>query len=77
MNQRQLEKINEVKATNKMYVGVFESAYRGNSKANAIKAMCLDCVGYIRSEVTNCTSLGCPLWTQRPFQKVEKTGTNG
>jgi hypothetical protein len=38
----------------------------------AIKATCLVCVGYDRSEVTNCTGWSCPLWQYRPFQQEDK-----
>ena len=36
----------------------------------AIKAFCLECVGWQRSEVTACTALACPLWAYRPFRKA-------
>lgn len=48
--------------------GSLERAYTGSSRAAAIKAMCLRCVGYARSDVRACTSQACPLWTHRPFQ---------
>jgi len=34
----------------------------------AIRAKCLDCVGWVSSEVTACVSVGCPLW---PFRMGE------
>ena len=34
----------------------------------AIKAFCLECVGYVRAEVTQCTDEACPLFMYRPFQ---------
>ena len=48
--------------------GILERAYAGNSRATAIKAMCLQCVGYIRAEITNCSAYGCPLRPYRPYQ---------
>lgn len=39
------------------------------STKRAIKAKCLECVGYARAEVTNCPSVGCPLYSHRPYQK--------
>lgn len=45
-------------------------AFSGDaSPRQAIKAMCLTCVGYERSAITNCTGWSCPLWAYRPFQK--------
>ena len=50
------------------YRTIIERAYTTNRKSLAIKAFCLRCVGYLRNEVRDCTSLGCPLWTHRPYQ---------
>lgn len=33
-----------------------------------IKMMCLQCMGYDKSEIKNCVSLACPLWHRRPYQ---------
>ena len=50
--------------------GCLNRAFSGSGgRANAIKAMCLTCVGYDRSEITNCTGFACPLWKYRPFQE--------
>ena len=38
------------------------------SPRQAIKAMCLACVGYERESIKNCTGWSCPLWRYRPFQ---------
>jgi len=43
-------------------------AWAGKSKAAAIASFCYECVGYNRKEVALCTSLGCPLWAQRPVK---------
>jgi hypothetical protein len=46
-------------------------AFSGDGgRANAIKAMCMTCVGYDRKEITNCTGFRCPLWKYRPFQEM-------
>ena len=37
----------------------------------AIKAQCLQCVGFERNSVKNCTGYSCPLWAYRPFQSHE------
>lgn len=39
------------------------------SKAAAIKSFCIECTGYERKTVTDCTDTGCPLWHHRPYQK--------
>jgi hypothetical protein len=39
------------------------------SKADAIKAFCLRCVGFHSKRVTTCTSPNCPLYQVRPYQK--------
>ena len=50
--------------------GTLERAYSGaGGRANAIKAMCLSCVGFQREQITKCTGFSCPLWAYRPFQK--------
>lgn len=57
-----------------MYQGHFERAQR--SRASAIKAMCLECVGFVRKDVTDCTCESCPLWTWRPYQvKAEEVAS--
>jgi hypothetical protein len=35
---------------------------------SAIKAFCLECVGWDRAAVRDCTALACPLWAYRPFR---------
>ena len=42
------------------------------SPRGAIKAMCLDCVGYDRQAVADCTSPACPLFHYRPYQSKAK-----
>lgn len=42
-------------------------AYSG-SKANAVKAKCLDCTCDQRDEIKNCKAYSCPLWKVRPYQ---------
>jgi hypothetical protein len=39
------------------------------SKAAAIKSFCIECAGYDRKTVTECTDEGCPLWHHRPYQR--------
>ena len=49
---------------------LYQDCYRRakTSKAAALKAMCQECVGYVRAEVTQCTDEGCPLYVHRPYQ---------
>jgi hypothetical protein len=35
----------------------------------AIKAQCLECVGFDRQAIAECSGWACPLWNFRPFQK--------
>lgn len=49
---------------------LFSRIFGGVGTRNqAIKAMCLECVGFDRLAVTDCTAYACPLWRYRPFQK--------
>lgn len=48
--------------------GVFQKAYSGKSKAAGIKAKCLDCTNFQRSEVEICTVTTCPLFQYRPYK---------
>lgn len=42
------------------------------SPRQAIKARCYQCVGFIRSEIVNCSAQACALWKYRPFQNGDK-----
>jgi hypothetical protein len=54
----------------KLYRSGYERALSGKaSPRQAIKAFCLECVGYERNEITQCADTGCPLYHYRPFQK--------
>ena len=65
MNQHEwIDHIPEVYQGNyKKAVGIGQNP----SKAEAIKAKCLDCVNWERTEVRDCTAKNCPLWTHRPY----------
>ena len=41
------------------------------SPRQAIKAQCLQCMGYDRAGIAACTGFTCPLWDYRPFQTRE------
>lgn len=51
------------------YKGILERAYSGKSRAEAIKAHCLRCAGFLRNEVRDCSARGCPLHPYRPYQQ--------
>ena len=47
------------------------NAHKGKSRGAAIKAMCLECVGWQRREVALCTSQACPLFRYRPYRDIK------
>jgi hypothetical protein len=44
-------------------------ASENKSKAEAIKAFCLECVDYKYKRVQNCSAKSCALYQVRPYQK--------
>jgi len=49
--------------------GILTRTYAGKSSPRAaIKAFCMQCVGYSRDDVRNCSAFGCPLHKYRPFK---------
>ena len=51
-------------------VKLFERVFRGEgSPRQAIKAMCLECLGFNADDIRNCTAPACPLFHNRPFRK--------
>lgn len=50
-------------------VNAFTQAYEGKSRVAAIKAFCLECIGFNRDEIRKCSAPWCPLWAMRPYQK--------
>lgn len=55
------------------YRGHVERMAAGSLRA-AVNLHCLQCVGYVRSEIAACTSARCPIWPLRPYQRA--TGTH-
>jgi hypothetical protein len=54
--------------------GILKRAFEGSGgRSNAIRAMCLTCMGYDRESVRNCTGWSCPLWKWRPFVSSAET----
>ena len=68
------EKVNEfalkrVETAPESCQGILAKAYDGEASPRAaIKAFCLQCVGYKREDVTNCQAAACPLHFYRPYQ---------
>ena len=57
---------------------LIERAFGGKASPRAaIKAKCLDCSGFDRAEIANCSVVLCELHPYRPFQRtVRKTPKN-
>jgi hypothetical protein len=55
----------------KIYRKIYEKAVIDGNKPAAIKAFCLECVCWQKNEIINCTSSACPLFSVRPFVKVQ------
>lgn len=56
------------------YSALYRQAWDRKSRAAAMKAFCLECVGYRRAEVARCTSCACPLWEWRAFRADDERG---
>ncbi len=50
----------------KLYRGAYDNAIQGRSRKAAMHAFCLECVGYVITEVFSCTDWACPLFPYRP-----------
>ncbi len=44
---------------------IFRRAWAGRSRKAAIRAACLECMGYQSAEVNRCTAPACPLYPYR------------
>jgi len=47
------------------------------SRKSAITAMCLECMGYVKSEIPECTDIACPLYSHRPYVSREVAKIKG
>ncbi len=65
LSEEQAEAIQRTPLSQK---SVMVKAFSGKSKAAALKAKCLECAGFVRAEVAECTVECCPLWPYRPYQ---------
>jgi hypothetical protein len=50
------------------YEGLYAKAMSGKSKSAGVKCTCLDCMGWVRAEVSVCTDHDCPLYPYRPYR---------
>jgi len=64
--------IERLKSFTPLYRGLYRKSATGKASPRmAIKTQCLECVGGLRDEITNCTDLGCPLYLYRPYQPLK------
>lgn len=63
--------------TPKAYRGIYDRAMSGQSKAAAIHAFCLECMGWQREEIKLCTAYACPLYPYRPYTSPENAADGG
>jgi len=62
----------------KPYRRTYDRALSGRSLKAAVKAQCLECMGWQREEVRACASYPCPLWPYRDYQEsAEKSSLDG
>ena len=54
-----------------LYRRNYRNAMKGNNLRAAINAQCLECVQWVRNEVTLCNDNACPLYPYRPYQEKE------
>jgi hypothetical protein len=56
--------------TPKKYQQAYMKSVSGDaSPREAIKSFCLECMGWMRTEVTKCDTVACPLNYYRPYQE--------
>jgi hypothetical protein len=60
----------------KKYRKIYKKAVETNSKAAAVKALCLECVCWQKNEIINCPCLACPLYGVRPFTESRQAAKN-
>ena len=63
--------INKADSMPRIYRKNYLAAVEGRATPrNAIKAFCLECMGWQRNEVSGCSTIDCPLNLYRPYRKV-------
>lgn len=67
LTEAQLARIDD---TSPLYKPIMRRVYLGEaSPRGAIKAFCLQCMGGVRADITNCDATHCSLHFYRPYQK--------
>ena len=61
-----------VKSLDSKTRNVFVDAYQTKSLRKSVNAKCIDCCGFIKSEIALCEAYTCPLWEVRPYQAKGK-----
>ncbi|MFC1781112.1 hypothetical protein ACFLZ8_02475 [Planctomycetota bacterium] len=56
----------------KVYRAIYKSATKGKSRKSAIHSFCLECCGYEKESVRQCTDSGCCLYEFRPYKERSK-----
>jgi hypothetical protein len=56
----------------KSYQYNYLKAMTGNSRAEKIKAKCLDCCNWLQIEIIHCSVTNCPLHSVRPYQQPQE-----
>ena len=54
----------------------FCDAFSHKSRAKSVKAFCIECNGFDRVAVKDCSCDGCPLWSFRPYAQREVSNDN-
>jgi len=55
------------------YRGIYDRAMSGKSRKAAMRAFCLECVGWQIHEVFSCTDTACPLYPYRPASRAAQS----
>jgi len=59
------------------YRRLYDKAVSGKSMKAAIHIFCLDCCGYRKEEVRDCSSPECSLFPYRPYVRISPSGDKG
>jgi hypothetical protein len=51
---------------------LYQKAISGQSKTAAIQVHCLECCGWQKEEVRECTDINCALFAYRPYTREDK-----
>ena len=70
MNNEQQRIAKHRKEIPRQFRKVYDIAMSGRSLRAAVNSFCIECVGYVFSEVKQCCSPQCPLFRYRPVRGV-------